>query len=63
MKFATSLREAVLGLLLLALLIAVACVVVDERLSRQLSENDPTWEEQMDFPPGAYKAMNDRRLP
>ena len=63
MKFARSPLQAVLGIALLILLIPAACVVVDERMSRQLDDVDPTMEEmryyQNDFAPG----IADRRMP
>jgi hypothetical protein len=54
-----TLTRIVLLAVLFLLMFAVALIVVDERLSRQLDDNDLTVEEiqQDDFAPGAWKSI------
>ena len=45
MKVARSIGQFIAGLIVLALLICVWAIIIDERCSRQLDYNDITWEE------------------
>jgi hypothetical protein len=47
-RFARSIRQGILGVIVLALLVPAACIIVDEKCSRGLDNVDITYEEWRD---------------